>query len=83
MGDHTGDLAALDIVGRRWYTFEDTGRAPSPRSGLCMSADGSKIYVVGGKSGVRDKKEISRIYTLDTSKLKLSEKVIGHSPQKE
>ena len=85
--DFLGDLSALDIVGRRWYAFPDTGHAPSPRSGLCMSTYGSKIYVVGGESKAEDQEEISMIYTLDTSKLKVSiiegaGKSIEHLPPK-
>ena len=71
-GDYLGDLSGLDIVSRRWYTFHDTGRAPSPRSGFCMSSHGSKIYVVGGDYIVQEGEEIGIIYTLDTSKLKAS-----------
>lgn len=70
MGEYLGDLFALNIETRCWYTFQDTGTAPSPRSGLCMSSHGSKIYVVGGKSDEgEEEEEMSMIYTLDTSKL--------------
>lgn len=71
LGEYLGDLSALNIETRCWYTFQDIGMAPSPRSGLCMSCHGSKIYVVGGESYLdpRREEEMSMIYTLDTSKL--------------
>ena len=70
VGNYLGDLSAFDIVGRRWYTFRDEKCAPSPRSGLCMSSYGHRIYVVGGETSTQDEEEIGMIYTLDTSKLK-------------
>ena len=72
LGEYLGDLSALNIETRCWFTFQDIGLAPSPRSGLCMSNHGSKIYVVGGESYLdpRREEEMSMIYTLDTSKLK-------------
>ena len=70
-GDYLGDLLALDIFSRRWYAFQDSGRAPSPRSGLYMSSHGSKIYFVGGETRKQDEGELNLIFTLDTYKLKI------------
>ena len=79
-GFDLGDLAALVIASRRWYAFQDLGCSPSPRSGHGMCAYNEKIFLAGGEpSGgarTRDldiKEELSLIYTLDTSKIKLPE----------
>ena len=48
-GKDLGDLAAFRIPTRRWYTFQNMGPSPSPRSGHSMTACGNYIYVVGGE----------------------------------
>ena len=71
-GQCLGDLLAFDIERQFWFKFEDAGSAPSPRSSLCMSSHGSKVYVFGGESdnlSEKVKDEMRMIYTLDTTKL--------------
>lgn len=71
-GNDLGDLAAFRISSRRWYTFQNMGPSPSPRSGHSMTAYGKHIVVVGGEpsSAPRDAGELSRAYYLDTSKIR-------------
>ncbi|KAI9057729.1 galactose oxidase [Trametes sanguinea] len=49
-GANIGQLAAFRIPNQRWYTFQNMGPEPAPRSGHGMVAVGSKIYVLGGVS---------------------------------
>ena len=67
-----GDLAAFRISTRRWYSFQNMGPAPSPRSGHSMTAFGKHIIVVAGEpsSAPRDPVELSMAYILDTSKIR-------------
>lgn len=71
-GNDLGDLAAFRISSRRWYTFQNMGPSPSPRSGHSMTASGKHIVVLGGEpsSAPRDASELSLIYFLDTSKIR-------------
>lgn len=71
-GKDLGDLAAFRIPTRRWYTFQNMGPSPSPRSGHGMTASGNLIYVLGGEpsSAPRDPGELSLTYVLDTSKIR-------------
>lgn len=71
-GKDLGDLAAFRIPTRRWYTFQNMGPSPSPRSGHGMTAVGDKIHVIGGEpsSAPRDPGELSLAYVLDTSKIR-------------
>lgn len=71
-GTDLGDLAALDLTSARWYTFQNMGRSPSPRSDHTMSAAFKKIYVLGGEpsSGPRDTEELKMVYILDTCKIR-------------
>lgn len=71
-GNDLGDLAAFRISSRRWYTFQNMGPSPSPRSGHSMTAFGKHIVVIGGEpsSAPRDAGELSRAYYLDTSKIR-------------
>lgn len=78
-GTDLGDLAAFRIWQRRWFTFQNMGPLPSPRSGHSMTTDGSKIYVLGGEpilaNKERDGDELSRMFTLDTSKLRFPDAI--------
>jgi hypothetical protein len=47
-GTDLGDLA-FRITSRRWYTFQNMGPAPSPRSGHSMTAYGKHIVVLAGE----------------------------------
>jgi chromosome segregation ATPase len=71
-GNDLGDLAAFRITSRRWYTFQNMGPSPSPRSGHSMTAFGKHIVVTGGEpsSAPRDAAELSLAYYLDTSKIR-------------
>lgn len=71
-GTDLGDLAAFRITSRRWYTFQNMGPAPSPRSGHSMTAYGKQIVVLAGEpsSAPRDPSELSLVYLLDTVKIR-------------
>ncbi|GES62800.1 cell polarity protein [Aspergillus terreus] len=71
-GMDLGDLAAFRISTRRWYSFQNMGPAPSPRSGHSMTAFGKQIIVMAGEpsSAPRDATELSMTYILDTAKIR-------------
>lgn len=71
-GTDLGDLAAFRIPSKRWYTFQNMGPSPSPRSGHSMTAHGKQIIVLAGEpsSAPRDPGELSMVYVLDTSKIR-------------
>ena len=71
-GMDLGDLAAFRITTRRWYSFQNMGPAPSPRSGHSMTAFGKQIIVMAGEpsSAPRDPMELSMAYILDTAKIR-------------
>ena len=71
-GDDLGDLAAFRITSRRWYTFQNMGPSPSPRSGHSMTAYDKQIVVLAGEpsSTERDPNELSLAYVLDTAKIR-------------
>lgn len=71
-GMDLGDLSAFRISTRRWYSFQNMGPAPSPRSGHSMTAFGKQIIVLAGEpsSAPRDPAELSMAYILDTSKIR-------------
>ncbi|CAI7615484.1 unnamed protein product [Penicillium bialowiezense] len=69
------DLSALRIETQRWYSIQNTGPAPSPRSGHSMTVIGKEIMVTAGEpsSGPIDAEELSMVYILDTSKIRYSD----------
>lgn len=71
-GVDLGDLSAFRITTRRWYSFQNMGPAPSPRSGHSMTAFGKQIIVMAGEpsSAPRDPAELSMAYVLDTAKIR-------------
>ncbi|KAJ5997350.1 hypothetical protein N7522_009010 [Penicillium canescens] len=71
-GVDLGDLSAFRISTRRWFSFQNMGPAPSPRSGHSMTAFGKQIIVMAGEpsSSPRDPVELSMSYILDTSKIR-------------
>ncbi|KAK8088767.1 kelch domain-containing protein [Apiospora hydei] len=71
-GADLGDLAAFRIASRRWYTFQNMGPSPSPRSGHSMTTVGKGIVVVGGEpsSTMTAVNDLSLIYVLDTTKIR-------------
>lgn len=71
-GSDLGDLAAFRISSRRWYTFQNMGPSPSPRSGHSMTAVGKNIVVLGGEpsSATAAVNDLALVYVLDTSKIR-------------
>ncbi|KAL8990405.1 MAG: hypothetical protein Q9177_000935 [Variospora cf. flavescens] len=71
-GTDLGDLAAFKITSTRWFTFQNMGPAPSPRSGHTMTAFGKQIVVAAGEpsSAPRNGEELSMVYILDTAKIR-------------
>ncbi|KAK6952034.1 hypothetical protein Daesc_006562 [Daldinia eschscholtzii] len=71
-GADLGDLAAFRITSRRWYTFQNMGPSPSPRSGHSMTSVGKSIVVVGGEpsSTTTQVNDLSIVYVLDTTKIR-------------
>ncbi|KAI2639372.1 hypothetical protein GGS21DRAFT_538111 [Xylaria nigripes] len=71
-GADLGDLAAFRITSSRWYTFQNMGPTPSPRSGHSMTAVGKSIVVVGGEpsSTMHQVNDLSLVYVLDTTKIR-------------
>ncbi|KAF3912713.1 hypothetical protein ABW21_db0207834 [Orbilia brochopaga] len=71
-GTDLGDLAAFRIPSRRWYTFQNMGPSPSPRSGHSMTTFGTRIFVKGGEPSVQttNPEELTYLYILDTAKIR-------------
>jgi hypothetical protein len=71
-GADLGDLAAFRISSRRWYTFQNMGPSPSPRSGHSMTAYGKQIVVLAGEpsTATREASDLAIVYLLDTSKIR-------------
>lgn len=71
-GADLGDLAAFRISSRRWYTFQNMGPTPSPRSGHSMTTVGKSIVTVGGEpsSATNQVNDLSVVYVLDTTKIR-------------
>jgi Galactose oxidase, central domain len=71
-GADLGDLAAFRISSRRWYTFQNMGPSPSPRSGHSMTAYGKQIVVLAGEpsTATREAQDLAIVYLLDTSKIR-------------
>ena len=72
-GVNLGDMAAFRISSRRWYTFQNMGPSPSPRSGHSMTAYSKKLIVLGGEPSSPEAKEaqdLAIVYLLDTSKIR-------------
>ncbi|KAH8590221.1 hypothetical protein B0O99DRAFT_691663 [Bisporella sp. PMI_857] len=71
-GADLGDLAAFRISSRRWYTFQNMGPSPSPRSGHSMTAVDKKIVVLAGEPSTasREVQDLEIVYVLDTSKIR-------------
>lgn len=71
-GADLGDLAAFRISSRRWYTFQNMGPSPSPRSGHTMTTVGKTVAVVGGEpsQAAPQVNDLSMIFILDTTKIR-------------
>ncbi|CAN6615855.1 hypothetical protein TRVA0_006S02014 [Trichomonascus vanleenenianus] len=75
-GKDLGTLSALKLTTKKWYTFQNLGPGPTPRSGHSMTAfGGHKILVMGGESpgtpSAEDESESKNhtVFVLDTSKI--------------
>ncbi|EME38729.1 hypothetical protein DOTSEDRAFT_140006 [Dothistroma septosporum NZE10] len=84
-GTDLGDLAAFRISSRRWYTFQNMGPSPSPRSGHSMTTVGKQIMVLAGEpsSAPRDPIELGLAYILDTSKIRYPPDSASQQPSNE
>ncbi|PFH56792.1 hypothetical protein XA68_15975 [Ophiocordyceps unilateralis] len=71
-GSDLGDLAAFRISSRRWYTFQNMGPSPSPRSGHSMTTVGKSIVVLGGEPSAAAStiNDLGILYVLDTTKIR-------------
>ncbi|CCE27063.1 related to cell polarity protein tea1p [Claviceps purpurea 20.1] len=71
-GTDLGDLAAFRISSRRWYTFQNMGPSPSPRSGHSMTTVGKSVVVLGGEpsSATTSIHDLGIMYVLDTTKIR-------------
>ncbi|KAH7333205.1 hypothetical protein BKA65DRAFT_403806 [Rhexocercosporidium sp. MPI-PUGE-AT-0058] len=71
-GADLGDLAAFRITSRRWYTFQNMGPSPSPRSGHSMTAYNKQVVVLAGEpsTATREAGDLGIVYLLDTSKIR-------------
>jgi len=71
-GADLGDLAAFRISSLRWYTFQNMGPSPSPRSGHSMTAVGKTVVVLGGEpsSTTAAVSDLALVYCLDTTKIR-------------
>ncbi|KAK7208158.1 hypothetical protein BZA70DRAFT_224768, partial [Myxozyma melibiosi] len=63
-------LSSLRLTSGRWYTFQNMGPAPSPRSGHSMSVAGTRILTLGGQPGEGSADDLTLAYILDTSKIR-------------
>lgn len=76
-GNDLGDLSAFKISTSRWFTFQNMGPGPSPRSGHALCTVGKRIYVVGGE-GASSRGDEQKAYILDTSKIRFPAETKGH-----
>ena len=76
-GTDLGDLAAFRISTKRWYTFQNMGPSPSPRSGHSMTAVGKAIVIIGGEpsSATTPINDLGILYVLDTAKIRYPNEV--------
>lgn len=70
-GISLGDLAAFRLTTGRWYSFQNMGTSPSPRSGHSMTVYDKRILVLAGEPSPPpgDPVELSMVYILDTTKI--------------
>ena len=78
-GKDLGTLSALKIPARKWFSFQNMGPGPTPRSGHSMSAfAGNKILIMGGESPdlesnpddfVNEHDSNNIVYVLDTGRI--------------
>lgn len=79
-GKDLGTLSALKIPARKWFSFQNMGPGPTPRSGHSMTAfGGHKILIMGGESPdldvqnpdgfANDYESNNLVFVLDTSRI--------------
>lgn len=78
-GKDLGILSALKIPTKKWFSFQNMGPGPTPRSGHSMTAfGGNKILIMGGESPdlganpetvTYDGDSNNVVYVLDTSRI--------------
>lgn len=78
-GKDLGTLSALKIPARKWFSFQNMGPGPSPRSGHTMTAFANdKILVMGGESPDMEQQNMDAgngpesnnvVYVLDTARI--------------
>lgn len=77
-GKDLGALSALKIPSRKWFSFQNMGPGPSPRSGHSMTAfAGHKVLIMGGECPEfdpldptgQDIASTNLVYVLDTSRI--------------
>lgn len=79
-GKDLGTLSALKIPARKWFSFQNMGPGPTPRSGHSMTAfGGHKILIMGGESPDMDTQNEDQssseyestnvVYVLDTARI--------------
>lgn len=79
-GKDLGTLSALKIPARKWFSFQNMGPGPTPRSGHSMTAfGGHKILIMGGESPdldpqnpdgySNDYESTNLVYVLDTARI--------------
>jgi N-acetylneuraminic acid mutarotase len=76
-GRDRGDLAALDLLSLRWFTFQNMGPSPSARSGHAMVTLRHEVIVLGGEPESRlpsNEADLTAVYVLDTRKIRYPEK---------
>ncbi|OLL24437.1 Tip elongation aberrant protein 1, partial [Neolecta irregularis DAH-3] len=65
-----GDLCALRITNRRWYTFQNMGPSPSGRSGHSLTTVRENVIVLGGEGATSRPEENNCAFILDTTKIR-------------
>lgn len=78
-GKDLGALSALKIPARKWFSFQNMGPGPSPRSGHTMTTFANdKIVVMGGESPDMEQQNMDAgngpesnnvVYVLDTARI--------------
>jgi hypothetical protein len=59
-------LVHMRNAAQRWFKFQNMGSSPPKRSCHAMASDGTRVFVLGGRSGTIWVDEISLIHFFDT-----------------
>ncbi len=60
-------LVQTQYPAQRWTAFQDVGPSPSARGLYAMASVGTRVFVLGGRSGSKPVDEAKPIHVLDTS----------------